>query len=665
MNNFMPCRVRYLALVAGATALVACAPVQIDRPDQLVRGHMPDTTPTTTCLAAQNVHRLGAAQDNELAKNCIDTDTPFFAGRQQSSKGTSLAPNNLPFSGEWAFNKQNRHAPPKVCLALSGGGVRSASFSMGILKALSLHASNEARPNLDQVDVVSSVSGGGYALAWLIMQYYHHRADPAFSHRTLFLPNAVDGLQPHPNGESQYVRYLENHATIMTPSGYVSLLGVDLLTSPINFGLNGLFGSHTNTTPSRGIYENRLKAIYARDPSHQLEVPDNVSFNELLRYYYEHRDDAPATRAPFFIINTTAFIEEDLRHHGAALANSIYDFTILQYGSDALGRYVYSNSPLPDMNELTVRFAPGIRTSYPADELREGLPMSFMRAISVSGAALDGSALVAGPSQRALFSLANIDLGFYINNPGLTQATRQHHRLLPFPFYYFNHYARDVRGTDIYLSDGGHAENLGAFSLVRRLCEEIIIVDAEYDPSYEFEAYTLLKRSLLTQMGILLKVDEIDNQLRAFHAKQKPCLDAVANERDSSLPKFASDVNVCSDSPRWKEIAAHPVMEGKICCLPLAERDELSGKPITVHYIKLAYYAECDRPFDTASHFVKDYFCRKKGEHHPFPQYSTKSQNYREEDFRAYMALGLCVMNQAYWSHWDSGSSNVLDCASD
>src|SRR5688500_17034163 len=50
-------------------------------------------------------------------------------------------------------------------LALSGGGLRSAAFSSGAMKALyDLNI-------LDDVDVISSVSGGGYASYWLYSRY--------------------------------------------------------------------------------------------------------------------------------------------------------------------------------------------------------------------------------------------------------------------------------------------------------------------------------------------------------------------------------------------------------------------------------------------------------------------------------------------------------------
>lgn len=66
-------------------------------------------------------------------------------------------------------------------LALSGGGLRSAAFSIGAMKAL------YDLGLLDDIDVISSVSGGGYASYWLYSRYDGRAAtrfgDGAFADR--------------------------------------------------------------------------------------------------------------------------------------------------------------------------------------------------------------------------------------------------------------------------------------------------------------------------------------------------------------------------------------------------------------------------------------------------------------------------------------------------
>lgn len=47
-------------------------------------------------------------------------------------------------------------------LALSGGGIRSSAYSIGVMKAL------HEQGVLQEIDIISSVSGGGYAAYWLL-----------------------------------------------------------------------------------------------------------------------------------------------------------------------------------------------------------------------------------------------------------------------------------------------------------------------------------------------------------------------------------------------------------------------------------------------------------------------------------------------------------------
>ncbi len=60
-------------------------------------------------------------------------------------------------------------------LSLSGGGIRSASFSMGVLQGL------EESGKLEAIDYISSVSGGGYASCGYIYQAHHQGGRFPFS----------------------------------------------------------------------------------------------------------------------------------------------------------------------------------------------------------------------------------------------------------------------------------------------------------------------------------------------------------------------------------------------------------------------------------------------------------------------------------------------------
>lgn len=74
--------------------------------------------------------------------------------------------------GEWAVPGE----PPPVGLALSGGGIRSATFSLGLIQALA----KAPRDALGKIDVLSTVSGGGYIGCFL---------------RAMFVPASLRGIE--------------------------------------------------------------------------------------------------------------------------------------------------------------------------------------------------------------------------------------------------------------------------------------------------------------------------------------------------------------------------------------------------------------------------------------------------------------------------------------
>lgn len=74
-----------------------------------------------------------------------------------------------------------------------------------------------------------------------------------------------------------------------------------------------------------------------------------------------------------------------------------------------------------------------------------------------------------------------------------------------------DNHSTKIKNKSISLSDGGHSENLGAIALIRRGVKNIIIVDAEYDKSYKFGAYTKLKNKINSELSLNLEIPSIDN----------------------------------------------------------------------------------------------------------------------------------------------------------
>ena len=85
---------------------------------------------------------------------------------------------------------------PLVGLALSGGGIRSATFGLGLLQAF------ESFGFFKHIDYLSTVSGGGYIGGWL-------QAATARGRRTGAL--ALNGQEPRD------VRFLRAYSNYLTP----------------------------------------------------------------------------------------------------------------------------------------------------------------------------------------------------------------------------------------------------------------------------------------------------------------------------------------------------------------------------------------------------------------------------------------------------------------
>jgi predicted acylesterase/phospholipase RssA len=102
-----------------------------------------------------------------------------------------------------------------IGLAFSGGGIRSATFNLGVLQALA-----EARL-LRSFDYVSTVSGGGYIGSWLMAWMYHQQIgvkeiEDRLSSRKYSPTNAADPAELH---------FLRNYSNYLTPRK--GLLGAD------------------------------------------------------------------------------------------------------------------------------------------------------------------------------------------------------------------------------------------------------------------------------------------------------------------------------------------------------------------------------------------------------------------------------------------------------
>src|SRR5207248_8980036 len=117
--------------------------------------------------------------------------------------------------------------------------------------------------------------------------------------------------------------------------------------------------------------------------------------------------------------------------------------------------------------------------------------MSLGTAITISGAAASPNmGSHSSPALTFLLTLFNARLGAWLGNPG--DPGRRTWRK-PDPIAGAGPLLREMFGrtTDrnpyVFLSDGGHFENLGLYEMVARRCRYIVVSDAGCDPEYAFE----------------------------------------------------------------------------------------------------------------------------------------------------------------------------------
>ena len=119
--------------------------------------------------------------------------------------------------------------------------------------------------------------------------------------------------------------------------------------------------------------------------------------------------------------------------------------------------------------------------------LRDVSPLS---AVSISGAAVSPSmGRMNKPAYRMLLAMLNLRLGVWLANPRLVNSLEEvdgvppTYKPLVRPTYLLRELLgqNNLRGRFLYVSDGGHYENLGLVELLRRGCTTIYAIDASGD----------------------------------------------------------------------------------------------------------------------------------------------------------------------------------------
>lgn len=118
------------------------------------------------------------------------------------------------------------------------------------------------------------------------------------------------------------------------------------------------------------------------------------------------------------------------------------------------------------------------------------------------------------PTMAFLLTIFNVRLGLWIRNPRHKRfRLRGRHSNPSSPWFGLFYLLAELFGlvndeaAFVYLTDGGHFENMGLYELVRRHCTTIVICDAEQDGDLTFQGIGMAIRKCRIDHGAEIDLD--------------------------------------------------------------------------------------------------------------------------------------------------------------
>ncbi len=362
-----------------------------------------------------------------------------------------------------------------------------------------------------------------------------------------------------------------------------------------------------NRFSMHGVYRNRLvraflgaaRASRKADPFTDFDAADNCRVSELNAKKGDRR-------VLYHVINVTLNLVGGENLAWQERKASSFVITPLYCGSAALGDEVPGYAKKDNPRRWSGAY---IETNdYGGNESDLGgdktgiskTGISLGTALTISGAAASPSmGYNSSPVTAFLMTLFNVRLGAWLANPaahirkdevkaGPTSALR--------PLLTEALGLTDARSTNVYLSDGGHFDNLGIYEMIRRRCRYILVVDVGQDETFKFEDLARSVRFAAIDLDAKIEFDSI---------KMKDVRDATPQS-----PLFAFGTIKYAESP--------------------------DNDPSWLVYLKPTFYYE-DAPADVRSYWAVN---------PKFPHESTLDQWFGESQFESYRRLGEYLMSK-------------------
>lgn len=238
--------------------------------------------------------------------------------------------------------------------------------------------------------------------------------------------------------------------------------------------------------------------------------------------------------------------------------------------------------------------------------------ISLGTAVTISGAAASPNmGYHSSPLVTFLMTLFNVRLGWWLGNPGVRG---DHTFYLPSPRVAVRPIVAEAFGLTgstgpyVYLSDGGHFDNLGLYEMVLRRCHFIVVSDASCDEGGLFQDLGSAVRKIRADMGVPI---EFESGIGILPRSADPA------RRAQSLYWALGRIRYAIADP------------------PAAPTGDPAARDGWLLYIKPALCGS--EPADV---------CEYAASHDQFPHEPTTDQFFSESQFESYRALGVHVMEQ-------------------
>ena len=227
-------------------------------------------------------------------------------------------------------------------------------------------------------------------------------------------------------------------------------------------------------------------------------------------------------------------------------------------------------------------------------------PVSLATAMAISGAAASPNmGYHTAPAPAFLMTVFNVRLGWWLGNP-----RREHGYTKSGPLNVLWSLVCELfgltseEGKYIYLSDGGHFENLGIYELVRRRCRYILACDAEEDGAFSFSG--------------------------------------LGNAIEKCRSDFGVDIDIDLEPIRRRSEAGHSGWHCAIGTIYYSRVDK-TARDGTLVYLKASLTG--DEPTDVL---------RYAAANAAFPHQSTSDQWFDESQFESYRVLGFHIAENVF-----------------